>query len=458
MTTPDQETVDQRSDEIHRTTPAALIPASEQRSPASAPSARHLPVLHRDAYYGLAGRITDAISPHTEAADAAILFTTLAVAGAMFGRGVYMRAGDAQHPPNIWPLIIGTTAGGRKGTSLRPVLRIAETAYPNFAGNIERGLSSGEGLIERVRDAVGEEDDTDFDPGVKDKRLLVTEEEFGSVLSRSKREGNTLSEVVRSSWDGSQLSTMTRRNSLRATAPHIVIIGHITPSELLSKLQRTDIAGGLMNRFLPVFSHRSKMLPDGGSTPDGIVEMLADEFKASVEINQHAVGEMNRDSEATSLWRSQYAQLTADDVPDGPYASVVARAAAQVSRLSLIYAMLDAATWEDHDDAVIRAGHLRAALAAWRYVQASASGVFPVSNDPATNALAAQLNLAGSEGMTREQVNSRLFSGHKKKEELDVLCEQLLATGLYVARVDKSQPGRPATRYYPVGHAPDDRG
>ena len=48
------------------------------------------------------------------------------------------------------------------------------------------GLSSGEGLIESVRDADGEHD------GVADKRMLVSQGEFSSVLRVMDRDGNTL--------------------------------------------------------------------------------------------------------------------------------------------------------------------------------------------------------------------------------------------------------------------------
>jgi hypothetical protein len=113
------------------------------------------------------------------------------------------------------------------------------------------------------------------DEGVEDKRLLVVEEEFGSVLKMCQREGNVLSNIVRQAWDGANLQTMTR-NPLRATDPHISIVGHTTRDDLLKYLTETEHANGFGNRFLWCSVKRSRLLPNGGalnepctSTPEG---------------------------------------------------------------------------------------------------------------------------------------------------------------------------------------------
>ena len=66
--------------------------------------------------------------------------------------------------------------------------------------NIQSGLSSGEGVIYAVRDAVekvgkGGTVET-VDEGVADKRLMLVTEEFVSALSVMERAGNTLSPVL----------------------------------------------------------------------------------------------------------------------------------------------------------------------------------------------------------------------------------------------------------------------
>ena len=123
------------------------------------------------------------------------------------------------------------------------------------------GLSSGEGLIAQVRDAV---DDADTEAPA-DKRQLVLEQEFAQVLKVLSREGNTLSPIVRQAWDGDALQTMVRNNPLRASAAHVGIVGHITKDELLRYLTATELANGFANRFLLVAVDRSKLLPFGSA-------------------------------------------------------------------------------------------------------------------------------------------------------------------------------------------------
>jgi len=88
------------------------------------------------------------------------------------------------------------------------------------------------------------------DPGVTDKRLMITEAEFASALSVADRPGNTVSPLVRKAWDGVKLNTLTLHSRLCATAAHISVVGHITEEELRSRITRTDMANGFANRFL----------------------------------------------------------------------------------------------------------------------------------------------------------------------------------------------------------------
>ena len=138
---------------------------------------------------------------------------------------------------------------------------------------IVSGLSSGEGLIWAVRDpiealeavkdknGVGGHQVVIKDAGVEDKRLLVNESEFGQVLRGLKREGNTLSPIIRQAWDEGNIKALTKNSPAQATDAHISIIGHITKDELKARLSQTNMANGFANRFLFVGVERSKELP-----------------------------------------------------------------------------------------------------------------------------------------------------------------------------------------------------
>ncbi len=65
-----------------------------------------------------------------------------------------------------------------------------------------------------------------------------------------KREGNTLSSVLRDAWDTGNMYVMTRNAPLTATNAHIGITSHITQEELLKTLGQTEMFNGFGNRFL----------------------------------------------------------------------------------------------------------------------------------------------------------------------------------------------------------------
>ncbi len=126
-------------------------------------------------------------------------------------------------------------------------------------------------MIHHVRDARDGGDDEGkmlIDPGVADKRLFVLESEFASVLRRMGSPGNSLSQVLRCAWDGSRLSTMTRKDPMHATNAHVSVVAHITIEELKRNLTSVEMANGFANRFLWLCVRRSKELPDGGAVPE----------------------------------------------------------------------------------------------------------------------------------------------------------------------------------------------
>src|SRR5208337_1719829 len=106
------------------------------------------------------------------------------------------------------------------------------------------------------------------DPGVSDKRLLLIESELYQALTVMKREGNTVSRILRDAWDGRDLGSLTKHSIARASKPHVSIVGHITEDEFRQNLDHTSMANGYANRFLMACVMRSRLLPHGGSLSD----------------------------------------------------------------------------------------------------------------------------------------------------------------------------------------------
>jgi hypothetical protein len=133
------------------------------------------------------------IAPHTEADPAALLTQLLAGFGSPVGRHGYFVTDRARQFSNLYAVIVGFTAKGRKRTSQNHSRRILRQADEEWSLNcVMPGLASGEGLIWAVRDPITvrspikqkgrtiDYEDNESDPGVADKRLLVVETEFST--------------------------------------------------------------------------------------------------------------------------------------------------------------------------------------------------------------------------------------------------------------------------------------
>jgi hypothetical protein len=398
------------------------------------------------AYFGLAGDVVRAIEPHSEADPVAILAQLLVAFGSVVGRTAHYEVDGTRHYVNENVLVVAPTGSGRKGTSwnrVRWILDGADRAWSR--GRILSGLSSGEGLIHAVRDrlpSAGEGETSDREPAGEvetsdreplDKRLLIVEAEFGASLKNMRRDGNTLSEIVRQAWDSGDLGVLTRREPLKATGAHISIIGHITPADLRRHLDRVDVANGLANRFMLIAARRSKYLPEGGTISTDEAEHFAQRIREVVKFARTA-GRMNRSDRARDLWRDVYPALA--DRPGGLLGAATSRAASHVVRLSCIYALLDCSI-------VICRRHLEAALELWRYVEASTRFFLGDSiGDPIAEAVLSELGLRGGTGLTRSEIH-RLGSGHWEVADIDAALQRLANDGI-VHSIKRSTGGRPS--------------
>jgi len=396
------------------------------------------PIPKAEALYGLAGDIVKAIEPHTEADSVALLLQILACFGNVIGSRAYFPVEADRHHGNLFVTLVGDTSKERKGTSFGHVLRLFKMIDSAWADSRRmRGLASGEGLIEKVRDTAETKDPKKDDPGVDDKRLMVTESEFCHVLKVMERQGCTLSDTLRSAWDADVLENMARnKNGLKATGAHVSIIAHITKTELLRYLTATEAANGLANRFLWACVKRSKELPEGGNLTKDDLEPHVERLRLAVSFARQA-GEIRRDEEARTIWRHVYGPLSGGK--PGLLGAMIARAEAQVVRLSLLYSLLDCSP-------VIRREHLLAALALWNYCEDSAKYIFgDCLGDPTADAILAALRAAGAEGMTRTQIRD-YFGRHKGAAEIQRALTALADQG-FVKQQLTATDGRPEERW-----------
>lgn len=326
------------------------------------------PTMPPEALHGPLGRISEALAPHTEADPVGILASLLVYFAAAVGPSPHFRLSGNSHSARINVLVVGDSARARKGSAEGMARWVMRTADPAIATDRRaNGLNSGEGLIEAVRDPRWRKgkngEDVLEDGGVDDKRLLLFEPEFaGRLLTAIKRSGSTISALLRMAWDDGNLQTMSR-NPLRATGAHICVLGNTTFDELLASMSFSDLAGGLLNRFLFVAVRSGHRLPFGGNLDDVAVEEMARPLREALA-RSRVRARLPWGASCRESWPEAYDALM-DDVPDGALGHLTARGPVQVQRLALIYALADGAD-------SIEVEHLGAARGFWTYCRNSA--------------------------------------------------------------------------------------
>jgi bifunctional DNA primase/polymerase-like protein/primase-like protein/uncharacterized protein DUF3987 len=406
-------------------------------------------------FYGLAGDVVRTLSPHSEAHPMALLGQFLVAFGSAIGRGPGLQVEGDFHATNEYLVLVGDTAKARKGTGRGRVMQLMRRVDPEWASERQcSGLVSGEGLIWEVRDPItrrrkprkgeGAHADEDGlieeleDAGIEDKRVLVTEAEFAAVLAVIRRDGNTLSPIVRDLWDHGNARTMAKGAPARTTGAHVSIIGHITSEELRRGLTATERANGFANRFLFVCVRRVRSLAFGGNLDERDLDFLAKRIGEALGFAGDVAGSLAWGAEAARLWESVYPGLS--EGRGGMFGAIVARSEAHVIRLAILYALLDRKR-------TIERSHVEAALALWDYAERSAAHIFGgVAGDPLADRFLSLIQEAGDDGIDRSALRDSV-SGKLSAARLDAALGYLERC-LAAERVTVQTGGRPAERWF----------
>jgi hypothetical protein len=391
------------------------------------------------AFYGLAGEVVKELLPHTEADEAALLAQILVCFGNAINRTAYFTAEASKHHTNLYIIIVGLSGKGRKGSSLNQIKQLFE--FDELEGwrktSFAKGLSSGEGLIDRVKDVVRMEA-----PNIQvmedvDKRLLCIETEFGNVLQVMKRNGNTLSVVLRDAWDGSTLSTLTKNSPLKATDPHISFIGHITFEELKTSINPVDIKNGLGNRFIYFCSDRSKELPEGLKLEPEKLRRLQEKIKDSyLFVKALGVREIPFTDKARELWIEKYSTLS--NLKMGIHGDLSGRAEAQVRRIALILSLMN-------KESEVSLQALEAAFAIWNYSSDSIKYIWGTEfGNSILDKILAILENFGEMGRTRSELIKDCHNNYAIGRQLDYLE----GIGLIVRSKKQSSGAKPIACYH----------
>ncbi|MEU7863476.1 DUF3987 domain-containing protein [Nonomuraea sp. NPDC049141] len=281
------------------------------------------PVIFR----GPLGEITKAIGPHTDADPVGIHLSLLALTGAIIGRDTYVFYGKRQ-PLLVWPILMGRTSLGRKGTATDQAADLFEAAFPKFMrqrvvnGMQQSGAAIVAGLTRRAvrldgrgTDAYDEEDaglleeeeeESPSEGGVKrfiskpGYRGIIIETEMKKFLARAKLDSD-MSPILRKVWEGGVITSETKKETFTLTNPNVSLVCHIPPKEFVSVYSASDAAGGSMNRMFCAFVFRSKVMKLPKPVPEAVMERNVRAISDIVEFGTD-LGELKFEADAEALW------------------------------------------------------------------------------------------------------------------------------------------------------------
>lgn len=400
-----------------------------------APIPPRLPRLDPAALHGPAGDYVRAVAPTTEAHPAGVLATVLVSFGVMAGHGPYVVSGERHHA-NTNALLIGSTGKARKGTAIGAGRRLMLAARSDFEDRVRNGFGSGEALIA----AVAPRDD-----GSSDHRLLIEEHEMSRVLKTAARQGSVLSEIVRDAFDGRTLRHATlARGTITAPGAHVGVMGSITRDELVATLADVEMANGFANRFLFVLVGRTAARPRVRPLEDRVIAPIAQVVNEALA-EAWTRGEVPFSDAGGAAYDAAYEAVTGDD-PPSPLGNIIARADAHLTRLALIYTLLDRSR-------AVEAEHVEAAEAFWRYCRASAEVLWPV--DPLADRIGRSILAAGPAGLTRTEIRAVVGSNNVKARRIDQALAELAARDMAV-QTYRDTGGRRAETWIATAHHEDE--
>ena len=189
--------------------------------------------MRSEAFYGPLGDAVKALEDQIEACREALLIETLVFFGSALGRTAFAQVQRTRHYANLYVALVGRSSRSRKGSTRDVAVDLVGWADLSWkAEAIIGGATSGEGIVASVRDPqrkrrratrderkdpmllnVIDDDgfiDEEVDPGVGDKRRVFDEGELSAIFKIATRDGNTLSERLRTFYDQGRGRSSTR--------------------------------------------------------------------------------------------------------------------------------------------------------------------------------------------------------------------------------------------------------
>ncbi|MGR5502118.1 DUF3987 domain-containing protein [Vibrio sp. DNB22_10_4] len=326
------------------------------------------PKLPDKGMYGLLHRIASCLSLGTEAHYEAIFASLMSIVSISIPKSKKtMPYAASETKPRLNVLLIAKTGGG-KGVSDSQTMSLIKAAeaqsehdHNQIAPILFGGLASGEGIANALRDSET--------PELDDKRLVIIEAEFQSVLSKCNVRDSILSSTIRKLYDGESLSSLTKSDPYTCSNPHVGIIGHITPAEFCAELSNKAIANGFANRFPIYCLFKKKGVPFPKVTNKEELNFLAQELNSVLAWANSDEGQLEYSEDYKKRYEEVYEALCNLGPDDSVEQSLMARASHYATMYAMMFAIFDKSN-------LVTVKHLEAALAWISYWHSSVQYTF----------------------------------------------------------------------------------
>lgn len=404
------------------------------------------PFLKPETLYGPVGEFAEAVAPFTEAHRAAIYASALAYLGALIGPGPRFYQG-AYQKTNLFICTIGLSGTGRKTAGLGIASQLLFALDPAFAKMrvVQGNLSSGEGVLELVRDPERDKDGN-ITRGTDDQRLVLVVPELANMLKTGQRAGNTLADIVRQAWDPHTLHVTRRNDPAVASHHHISILANVTAQELFRTASSIDYEGGLLNRFMFLYARPERSIARPKPVPPDILTMVPRLRSAIERARQVAQVSWPAEGVVCETWERYYNELYEQRL-SGRVGDLLSRRDTHPIRVAFLLALLDGKPMFDEV-------HLNAAISLqeysedtiaycwerWGTAEAVESGAYLAHRAHAASS--AEKIFSNTEPGQFLSVTDlrRLFGNKRARQEIEQLMETLVRQGLFKAS-DKKPAG-----------------
>ncbi|WP_179281980.1 DUF3987 domain-containing protein [Streptosporangium subroseum] len=382
-------------------------------------------------FQGPLGKMVEELDKYTEGSMVGVLVTFLSGFSAAVGSLPGVGTGKGSMPLSFWPVLVGPTGVGRKGTATGIAMKVIESGLESFfQNNVSYNLpATGLGFANELAERAIR--------GVSSPMLFISEE-MDEFIANAKRD-TKIGGYLRKAWDGSTIGHRTSQVDLQIHKPHVAIVGHVQPKNWGAISGSRDATGGTYNRFFPVWVLQSKKLPVFASAnPDKVIERLGHRFRSMVNFAQE-VTDLNVPMAVAKIFETRHREIcdamTTGNEQLGQYTE---RAMAYMIRLAGLYALADKRT-------ELTVGDFDAALALITYMVETVTYTLPeveASGNEIPARILAFIQGAGPEGVTSTEV-ARKFQRVRAAEVRAITDASEFVTTSKL----RSEGGRPATLF-----------